>query len=574
MEKWRTRNRGFAVAQIALALMSWVYCIGPGLVFGAVRNMKISGALAPGDDVADFKISPDGRWVVYRAGKLNTAGSGQVSNEEHDLYSVPLGGGTVVRLNGLLPSGSTVWPDYDITADSLRVVYRAEQDEQDKIEIYSVPIDGPAGAGVKLNGDLVAGGDVQASDWRHPGFLITPDGSRVVYLADAEVEDHHELFSVPVQGPANAGVKLNGPILDPPGVYGRSYYISPDSQWVVYVALQDSTEGELYSVPVDGPSGDGIKLNGLLTPNGAVSGTKVAISPDSSHVVYVADQQTESVQELYSVPIRGPTNAGEKLNQFFGMNDDVYEFVISPDSQWVVYRANVETGSLTDLYSAPISGPASESRRISHDPPPGKYITSVFAIHPSAGRVVYLDSDADVHNMFSTPLAGPPDDAMQLNKPMPPGGLVRRFEFAPDGDRVVYMAEQDIDEIMELYSVPVAGPSDEAVQLNGFLGLAGDVESFVISPDGRRVVYRGDHAGLTGFNDEVFQLWMTSVDGSGSVVLFSGSLVDDGDVTEEYNFAPDGRRVVYLADQDTDQVFELYVSDDRPTATHGWRTYK
>ena len=41
-------------------------------------------------------------------------------------------------------------------------------------------------------------------------FLISPDSSRVVYWADQQTNNVYELYSVPLGGPAAAGVKLNG----------------------------------------------------------------------------------------------------------------------------------------------------------------------------------------------------------------------------------------------------------------------------------------------------------------------------------------------------------------------------
>ena len=40
------------------------------------------------------------------------------------------------------------------------MVYLADQETDTVLELYSVPLGGPAAAGVKLNGALVAGGNV------------------------------------------------------------------------------------------------------------------------------------------------------------------------------------------------------------------------------------------------------------------------------------------------------------------------------------------------------------------------------------------------------------------------------
>jgi len=166
------------------------------------------------------------------------------------------------------------------------VVYRADQDVDGVPELYSVPIGG--GTAVKLNGVLVSGG--RAGDAR-----ISPDGSRVVYKADQDVEDVHEVYSVPIGG--GTAVKLNGPLVE--GGWVMEHLVSPDGGYVAYVADQDA-DGmwELYSVPIGG--GTPVKLNGPLVSGGNVDPEVYGFSPDGAHVVYRADQDIAQVFELYA----------------------------------------------------------------------------------------------------------------------------------------------------------------------------------------------------------------------------------------------------------------------------------
>ena len=83
------------------------------------------------------------------------------------------------------------------------MVYWADQETDNVYELYSVPLGGPAAAGVKLNGAMVTGGYVH-------NFLISPDSSRVVYLADQQTDNVYELYSVPLGGPAAAGSSSTG----------------------------------------------------------------------------------------------------------------------------------------------------------------------------------------------------------------------------------------------------------------------------------------------------------------------------------------------------------------------------
>ena len=67
-------------------------------------------------------ISPDGKWVVYRAD--------QDTDEVIEIYSVPIGGGTVTKLNDTLVAGGETG-FLHTTPDSTTVVYYADQDQKE-----------------------------------------------------------------------------------------------------------------------------------------------------------------------------------------------------------------------------------------------------------------------------------------------------------------------------------------------------------------------------------------------------------------------------------------------------------
>jgi hypothetical protein len=204
----------------------WLLVFLMGLLFStspllAASNVKLGGVMPPFGDVNSFQISPDGRYALYLAD--------QDTDEVVELYSVLLGGGSPVRLNPILPSGRKVF-SFQISSDSSRVVYMADQETATVRELYSVPPGGPAAVGIKLNGALVAGGNVDY-------FQISPDSGRVVYWADQETDTVYELYSVPLGGPAAVGIKLNGALVAGGDVVG--FQVSPDSGRVVYQADQD-----------------------------------------------------------------------------------------------------------------------------------------------------------------------------------------------------------------------------------------------------------------------------------------------------------------------------------------------
>jgi hypothetical protein len=378
---------------------------------------------------------------------------------------------------------------FQISPDSARVVYLADQDVDEVFELYSVPVAGPASEGVKLNGTLVDKGDV--SDV----FEISPNSKRVVYFADQEADEQFRLYGVPIAGPASAGVRLSEGPWD-------ERVVSGDSKWVVYRAGPDPWE--LYSVPIEGPASASVKMNGPMVAGGGVLEYEFGVSPDGSRVVYLANQQTVSAVELYSVPIEGPSSAGVKLNGPLSVGGNVSGYAISPDGSRVAYGANQDSVSVIELYSVPIEGPS------------------------SAG--------------------------VKLNGPLPTGGNVETARFSVDGAWVVYEADQLVDGLYQLFRAPATGPagSDEMIW-------ARDVHGLLVwqTEDSEWLVIWGPWPGV----DTVYRLWVAPLAGtpdpSGAELVPADELVPGGQVVW-FGVASSNLWVVYVADQETDGKHELY----------------
>jgi Tol biopolymer transport system component len=158
-----------------------------------------------------------------------------------------------------------------------------------------------------------------------------------------------------------------------------------------------------------------------------------------------------------------------------------------------------------------------------------------------------LETD-NVYNIYRVPATG--GEPIQLSDEVAAGRGVRRFALSPDGTRVVYISQQEVENREELYSVPVE--SGSPTKLSGALVAGGNVQTFQISPNDALVAYLADQDA-----NDVFELYSAPIGGGGFKKL-NGALVAGGDVLDDFRFSQNTQFVVYRADQEANARFELY----------------
>jgi Tol biopolymer transport system component len=444
------------------------------------------------DDVRGYQVAQQDERLVFRLGAEE--------GEGFHLYSTFLAGGPPLLLSVREQStfGAT---QFALLPGGARAVFL--QDFNDLRRLFHVQTDGSTPPS-ELSGAMVPGGEVAR-------FWLTSDGSQAVYVADQVKDGDFELFRVPTDGSAPPLQLTDGPapVTSP---YYRTYQLvlTADGTRALYRIDQDAQEVfELYSVPLDGSTSP-VKLNATLPAGGDV---RESIQLAAGRVVYLADQQADEVVELYSVPLDG-SGPPVKLNGSLVAGGDVQSsvsfaavnFLVSPDGSRVLYRADQERDDVVELYSVASDGSSAPVR---------------------------------------------------VNAAFPANADVQSFRFSPDSRRVVYVADAVVDESFELFSAPLDG-SAAPVRLMPALPAGGDVFQvfgdwqFQICADSSAVVYLADQA-----VDERVELFRVPIAGGRAPVRLSAGLTAGGDVTS-FRFAPDGRHVLYIADQDEDQVFELY----------------
>lgn len=496
-------------------------------------------------DVYDFQVTPDGLQVVYRDGVLATARLHVVSPGGHAptrLLSDP------ASLYGEVPNGR-----YWLSPDSQRVAYLSRDEITGENALHGASLRSSA-----PRTDLAPTHSIRSEVSVQPRF--TPDGQSIVYARRAA--SNSDLFVVSAKGDASP-LQLNGSTSLWLGQAVPGVRISSDGEWVVYCAYS-SGRYQIFSVPID-RSVEPVRLNQDIILGSDIHG-RFLITPDSARVLYLGEVAALYRPELFSVPI-DRSSAPVRLNGtlvsggyvgFYGETADIHAYVqITPDSSRAVYLADQDVDGQRELYSVPTDGSAAPVKLNGALIASGD-VADYAAISPDGARVVYrADAITDgTFELYSVPVDGSAA-AVRISGTMVAGGSVRGgsrpvVQFA--GDRVLYLADQDTDEVVELYSVPIDG-SAAPVRVSGTLVTGGEVvlDSFWATPTGDKVFYRADQE-----QDQVFELFAAPIDGSAAPTKLSGALVSGGDVQADVSVAPNSLAVVFRADKEGDNDFELF----------------
>lgn len=147
------------------------------LLDGSAYQRLNTGMIDAGN-IRDYEIIPNNWGVVFIADYF--------TDQDNELFAVLINGSWGVKLNSDLIAGGDVI-NFKILDNSQAVVYYADQDEDNVFNLYVVPTAGGMPP-VQVNPNLVRGGAVR--DY----YLTTPDNKGVIYLADQEEHNQIELF--------------------------------------------------------------------------------------------------------------------------------------------------------------------------------------------------------------------------------------------------------------------------------------------------------------------------------------------------------------------------------------------
>ena len=384
-----------------------------------------------------------------------------------------------------------------------------------------------------------------------PPTGTAPDNP-IVYITTDDA--FNEIGAIYLVDPATPGesVQVNSPLVA--GGQLGFFSLSPDLSQVAYLAFQDTaTEGELYLVDLAEP-GTSTKLNGPMTAGGFVD--EFVFSPDGSRIAYIADQDVFDQFELYLVDLATP-GVSTRLNPDLPENGQVSSRLsFSSDGSMVLYSADLDVEGQFELYLVDLAAPG-VANKVN-----GPFVTDGdlfgdYRFSPDGETIVYMaDQDVDgVRELYAVDV----DNlgvSTKLNPSLVADGDLCTFQFSPDSTKVAYCADQDTDGTLELYIVDLAVPGVSS-KVNPTLVAGGEVQSgsFRFGPDSDFIVYNADQD-VDGDNE----LYRVEVATPGVSAKLTEPLPAGGDVSI-FQIRPDGLQLTYVADQDTEGLDELYNVD-------------
>jgi hypothetical protein len=439
--------------------------------------------------------------------------------DKREIFAVDLKTLEVTRLNEPIVPGGEVFEDHEkvfVDRKGRHVFYVADADVDGINELFHH--DAKEGTTTKISVPIIPDGDV------YNDIRVDRNVRSVAYLADAEVNGMGEAYHFDVKsGVTTKLAETEDVLLDRKG--RRVFYVSDSSKelWVT-----DTKKGESQS------------LSGALVDGGGVD--FVRLDRNGRHAVYLADHAVDGVREISRVSVK--KGEPETLNGNLIEDAEVSYFEMDAKGRRIVFIGDLETDGVEELFYAKTAG---EHVRISVDVGPTGQVYDDFLVGPKGRVVVYrahMGAGTPDELYASTLKTG---EVVKLNAPLEGDDEVEWFRIDPKGR---YVAYKSVPSDEELYLVELK--SGDVMKLNGTLVKGGGVRNFEFGPKGRSLVYLADEE-----IDNVRELYHVDLK-SGERTKLNPTLVEGGSVESDYCIGPRGKYVFYRAIQDIEETCEVY----------------
>jgi Tol biopolymer transport system component len=436
-----------------------------------------------------------------------------------------------VKLNLPLPlnpprSGGDVVA-FRLTPDESRLVYLAREEGDARSELYSLPLDG-SGPAVRLTDAVPA---VEAPS--HEGLRFHPGSGELLFVSHASerIPDGtisvYRLYRVSPLGDGKAELVTRMDTAD--------YWLVGDS--IAFERFNEAFETDVF----------GARLDARSEPILLATNAEISVVSDQ-RVVYRQAHPGVPGFELWSVLPDG-TGAARLDGPHVAGGRPLLDAAFTPDGKYLLYRADQLVDEQIELFRVPADGSA-PAQRISGVFPADRDVRGLLAISPDSTRAL-LKGNLDVRGqqeLFVVPIDGS-SAPVEVSGPLQNLTDLGAARFSDDGTRVLYVADALTDERDQLFSVP-SGGGGPALLLTPFTRDT-DVQDLVFA--GGRAFYRAQ-ADLAA--DELYSV---ALDGSSAPVRIGQVSGLSADV-RNYTLSRDGSRAVFFADNEQNQRFDLYAT--------------
>ena len=493
---------------------------------------KLSGTLISDGNVQRFIVSPNGDFVAYIAE--------QDTNDVFELYVAAVDGSGAVKVNGELVNEGTVKTSSQSVQwapDSSALAYLADETTNNITELYTVAPDGSEN--IKVNLQLVRSG---AGNGGVFNYAWSPDSTQIAYVADGDTNDVKEVYLVDRDG-AN-GRKINNNVGSPPNKFLDDIRWSPDGRYVsarVFDLDEPKVSIGINTMDILTTPATNARINLDIPLNGGVF--EYAWSPDSSRIAYLADLFVNNdFEDLYSV--RPDGNDHVQLNprlvqsQPLVQSGNVVRFEWSPNGSFIAYRASQDTNDVNELYT--VSPDGSENTKVNGALIPDGAVDNTFVWSPDSAHIAYR-ADQDTNNVTEIYVSSPDGISnVKVSGLLVDDGRADMADdeignqvWAPDSAHLIVKANQFDKDIDELFVVDTEGLSNTQITRTPVAG--GELASYgQWSADGSAIVYASMQD-----DDSVIELYIATPDGLSNMKI-SGQLMPggDGDVFDDFTWSP------------------------------------
>jgi hypothetical protein len=373
--------------------------------------IKVTGADYTGFNFS-LKYVPGTQRIVINAEQLG-------GSSKNEIYGFDYDGSNFTMLH---PAQYDDIDIYKISPLGNKILYTGQQNANNLNEVFLSNLDGSGN--IKLNEVLPVNGDV---DYDEIGF--TPNGNKVIYLAEQYIDGVMEAFAINLDGTSRQR-------LHPALTVGRSvssFISTPNSQKIImHGVLETAGVPELFSSNIDG-SGF-VKISGDLIPGGEVISKwqdGYSVSNDSQRVVFYAKKDDLQKTELYSVKLDG--SGLVKLSPVLNFPEAKIEsFAISSDSSKVLFISNYENKDKNQLYIVDIGG--GNLKKLNRSVEPGDYVSS-FKV--AGTKAVYRLVRSDKAELYKINLDGT-DHARLHSDLLPFQNTGIEYQISKDLSKIVY----------------------------------------------------------------------------------------------------------------------------------------